>query len=196
LNTIGIVVVAALRKRGIVAARGDDHGHLAVNEVRGELRQPIVAALCPAIFDPDVATLDEARVLQATAKAGDEVCEGSGRGDAEEAHHRHRRLLRARRERPRHRAAEKANELTSPHFRTQAQTDNIVSAKTSTLIGLKRGIETTAAVHSQCRFRVQMHTLPRRSISVRFTPECVAKLLHERPITPNRAIIDSERAGL
>jgi hypothetical protein len=30
-------------------------------------------------------------------------------------------LLRPRRERPRRRAAEKANELTSPHFRTQAQ---------------------------------------------------------------------------
>jgi hypothetical protein len=116
LNTIGIVVVRRFgRKRGIVAARGDDHGHLAVNEVRGELRQPIVAALCPAILDRDVATLDEARVLQATAKAGDEVCEGSGRGDAEEAHHRHRRLLRACRERPTCRAAEQRDELAPFH---------------------------------------------------------------------------------
>jgi hypothetical protein len=31
------------------------------------------------------------------------------------------RLLRARRKRPRRRAAEKANEFTSPHIRTQAQ---------------------------------------------------------------------------
>ena len=35
--------------------------------------------------------------------------------------HRHGRLLCARRERPRRRAAEKANELTSPHMHTQAQ---------------------------------------------------------------------------
>jgi hypothetical protein len=35
---------------------------------------------------------------------------------------RHRRLLRPRHEWPCHRrAAEKANELTSPHFRTQGQ---------------------------------------------------------------------------
>ena len=41
---------------------------------------------------------------------------------AQESDHRHRRLLRARHERPSgRRAAEKANELTSPHIRTQAQ---------------------------------------------------------------------------
>jgi hypothetical protein len=40
----------------------------------------------------------------------------------EDPDHRHRWLLRARSERPgNRRAAEKANELTSPHIRTQAQ---------------------------------------------------------------------------
>jgi hypothetical protein len=83
------------------------------------LRQPLIAAFRPAIFDPDVATLDEALVLQATAKAGDEVREGSGGGAAEEAYQRHRRLLGPRGERPGDsRAAEKANELTSPHIRS------------------------------------------------------------------------------
>jgi hypothetical protein len=116
LNTIGIVVVAALAaSEGLSPPEVTITATWRLNEVRGELRQPIVAALCPAILDRDVATLDEARVLQATAKAGDEVCEGSGRGDAEEAHHRHRRLLRACRERPTCRAAEQRDELAPFH---------------------------------------------------------------------------------
>jgi hypothetical protein len=45
-------------------------------------------------------------------------------------------LLRARRERPCRRAAEKANELTSPHIRTQAQ-GSALYRQTGTLIGLK-----------------------------------------------------------
>jgi hypothetical protein len=40
------------------------------------------------------------------------------------------------------RATEKANELTSPHIRTQAQEASIVSAQTSTLTGDETGIET------------------------------------------------------
>jgi hypothetical protein len=84
------------------------------------------------------------------------MCEASKRRvgfrHVTELGHRHRRLLRGRRERPRrHRAAEKRNQLTSPHLRTQAQRDSIVSAKTSTLIGAEIGIKAIAAVHSQCR---------------------------------------------
>src|SRR4051812_18615335 len=63
--------------------------------------------------------------------------------------HRQRPLLCARRERPsRRRAAEKVNELTSPHFRTRGQRPVIVSAQTRKSIGLKLSIKTTAAVHS------------------------------------------------
>jgi len=43
--------------------------------------------------------------------------------------HRHGRLLCARREGPRGRAAEKANELTSPHIRTQAQGQHCIGSK-------------------------------------------------------------------
>ena len=61
------------------------------------------------------------------------------------------RLLRRRRERPRCRcAAEKANELTSPHIRTQAKGPALYR-QTSTLIGAETGIKTIAAVHSQRR---------------------------------------------
>jgi hypothetical protein len=69
----------------------------------------------------------------------------------QEANNWHHRLLRARRQRPRcRRTAEKANELTSPHIRTQFRGQH-GTAQMSTSIGLKPGINTIAAVHSQCR---------------------------------------------
>jgi hypothetical protein len=83
-----------------------------------------------------------------------------GRSCVEKPDLRHRWLLRAPRERPRNRrcAAEKRNELTSPHIRTQFRGQHCIglnqyfdSAQTSTLIVLKTGSKTIAAVHSQCR---------------------------------------------
>jgi hypothetical protein len=65
-------------------------------------------------------------------------------------------MLRPHRERPsRRRTAKKRDELTSPHICTQAQGNSIVSAQTSTLIGLKPGIKAIAAVHSQCHIWVK-----------------------------------------
>jgi hypothetical protein len=55
-------------------------------------------------------------------KRFDEMRGLSWRSCAHKSNHRHGHLLRLRRERPRgRRSAEKANELTSPHIRTQAQ---------------------------------------------------------------------------
>jgi hypothetical protein len=66
--------------------------------------------------------LDEACFLQALAEYTQKVRHRVRRSGVEKPDHRHRWLLRARRERPRGcGAAQKANELTSPHIRTQAQ---------------------------------------------------------------------------
>jgi len=60
-------------------------------------------------------------------------------------------LLRTRRERPYDcRAAEKRDELASPHIRSRAQETGLYRLK-RTLIGAETGIKTIAAVHSQCR---------------------------------------------
>ena len=64
-------------------------------------------------------------------------------------------LLRPRRDRPDRRAAEKANELTSPHFRTQGQRPALYRLK-RTLIGAETGSKTIAAVHIQCLLWVIM----------------------------------------
>jgi hypothetical protein len=56
-------------------------------------------------FDRDVLALDKACFLQALAERGHEVRHVSERPAVEKPHHRHRRLLRTRRERPRRRRA-------------------------------------------------------------------------------------------
>src|SRR6202011_776499 len=95
------------------------HPNFSTPQLGGQLRQPIRLIVGPAVFDGDVLTLDEARFLQSLAECTHAI--STERCRVEEPDHRHRRLLRARTERPRRGAAEKANEVTSPHIRTQAQ---------------------------------------------------------------------------
>ena len=76
-----------------------------------------VASLRPAIFDRDGAALDPAEFAQPLHKSGSPLAPGRRRARAQEPDSRQlRRLLRARRERPRgRRAAEQADELAPPH---------------------------------------------------------------------------------
>ena len=122
-KTIGIVVVAALAASAaaLPAGRGDN-GHATADEVGHERRQAIVLALQPVVLDRHVLALDVAGFVEAFTERSGKARGGLGRPAADEADHRHRRLLRARRERPRRRrAAEQRDELASPHIRTQAQ---------------------------------------------------------------------------
>jgi len=54
----------------------------------------------PAVFDADIAVLDVTGLSQTLAERGNDMSECHGRSAVEEPDHRHRRLLRARRERP------------------------------------------------------------------------------------------------
>ena len=152
---MGIVVVAAFAANTARSGRGD-HGDLSANQVGRQRRQPIHLTLRPAVFDRHVLALDIAGVFEALAECAQTVrVRVVSRCGVEESDQRHRRLLRPRHERPCHRrAAEKANELTSPHYPHPSSGDSIVSARTSTLIGAEIGIKTNAAVHSPCRLWV------------------------------------------
>jgi hypothetical protein len=79
---------------------------------------------CPPSVDLDVAALRPAKLSEFRPQRRDPglrfmVALGKGHQDADASHWLG--LLRACRERPSRCAAEKANELTSPHIRTQAQ---------------------------------------------------------------------------
>ena len=101
MKTMGIVVVAALAANAAMLHRGGDHGDLPANQIGRQRRQPIELILGPAVFDRHVLALDIAGVFEALTKSAQTLRVAVGRYGAEESDHRHRRLLRARRERPR-----------------------------------------------------------------------------------------------
>jgi hypothetical protein len=106
------------RRRG--AADRRDQSNLSADQIGRERRQPLVIALRPAVFDRDVAALDEAHPTEALVECGHDEVEVARAQTAEESNHRDGRLLRERRERPkkrRHgrRAADERDELTPPH---------------------------------------------------------------------------------
>src|SRR5262249_61179691 len=71
-----------------------------LNQIGCQCGQPFVLVFSEAIFNCDVLALDEACCLQTLAERSHAVPHVSERSTAEKPHHRLRRLLRTRRERP------------------------------------------------------------------------------------------------
>jgi len=81
---------------------------LATNQISRQHRETIVLMLRPAIFDHDVLALDVTGLIQSFPERSYQMWSLRKGPDAEKSDHRHRRLLRARRDRPRcRRAAER-----------------------------------------------------------------------------------------
>src|SRR5262249_53363019 len=119
------------KSRGLAPGRHDD-GDLPANQIGGERRQAAIVAACPAELDRYVFTLGEATLLQPATKRFEPVYGILRRARAQEADHRQRRLLRARRERPRDgRATEHRDELAALHSITS-------SARASSIGGTSR----------------------------------------------------------
>src|SRR5262249_22226302 len=97
-----------------------------------ERRHAIVLAFQPVVLDRHVLALDGAGFVEALAERSAKVRRDLWRSGTHEADHRHRRLLRVRRKRPRcRRAAEQRDELASFHSITS-------SARLSTEAGRSR----------------------------------------------------------
>ena len=93
-----------------------DHCHLTAYQIGCEVGQSIGLVLRPAIFDRQILALDVTTFADASLERGHKVCTVGRRRAAEEPDHRHRRLLCARRERPRGcRAANQQDEVASLH---------------------------------------------------------------------------------
>ena len=104
--------------RGGIAEGGDDR-HVAGHQLGCQGRQPVELTVRPAKLEGDVAVRDVAPLGEAFLKRGHRARALVAR--MEEADHRHRRLLRARRERPScRRAAEERDELASFHSITSS----------------------------------------------------------------------------
>src|SRR5262245_46884968 len=120
-NTIGTVVVTAL-------ATSADGVFPTTNQISDQDRQSVSSIFRRAIFDLDVLACNEACFPQALAERGRQMRGISERGTADESDHRHRRLLPARRERPRGRCtAEQRDELAALHSITSSASDSTLS---------------------------------------------------------------------
>src|SRR5215475_11258046 len=114
--------------------RGDvmrsDHRHLTAYQIGCEVGQSLDLVLRPAILDHDILALDVAGFTNPLPEGGQITCTIGKRRTAEETDHRHRRLLRARRERPCNcRASEESDEGAPLHSITS-------SARASSLSGM------------------------------------------------------------
>src|SRR5215471_15415215 len=100
-NTIGIVVVGFRSERCGSAGRGDDNAHTTMDQIVRQFRQSMVLTFRPTVLDRHIPALDKTGFTEASPKCGQPVCLFASERDAEKSNHRHRRLLRARHERPR-----------------------------------------------------------------------------------------------
>src|SRR5262245_22728243 len=96
------------------ASTGDNDIDLEPNKLGRDLCEPAGASIGPAILDREVATLYPTEFAQPLHKSGSPWSPGRGRGRAKKPDDRRlpRRLLRARRYRPRRQAADQRNEPT------------------------------------------------------------------------------------
>src|SRR5262249_12143753 len=102
-------------------ASRSDYGNLTMNKISRQHWQSIKLILGPAVFYRHVLAHDVASLLQALAECPQPFRNRIRRSRVEIPDHRHRRLLRARHERPRcRRAAEQRYELATPHSITSS----------------------------------------------------------------------------
>src|SRR5262249_15228110 len=93
------------------AAGRDDDGNTLANQIGRQTWQSVELVLGPAVFDRDVLAFGIACLLQSLQKSARSL---GRRHRAEKADYRHRRLLRAYRERPRRRCASKQRDELPP----------------------------------------------------------------------------------
>jgi hypothetical protein len=98
-----------------VAAGGVDDRDLAANQVGGQRGQPIVLIVRKALLERHRPSLDIAGRAEALADRRRQLRKSFGRSAVEEPDHRHRGLLRARRQRHRRRAADECDERAAPY---------------------------------------------------------------------------------
>src|SRR5215472_17273670 len=109
-----------------------DHCHLTAYQIGCEVGQSVVLVLRPAILNRHILALDVAGFTNALPEGGQKACTiGRRPRAAEQSYHRHRWLLRARRERPGRCASEQCDELPPSHSITS-------SASASSLSGIWR----------------------------------------------------------
>jgi len=106
----------------------DDHGRLQAHQIGGKAWQSIRLIVSPALLDDDIASFDEPFLAQPFAEFRHEVRKRRGERVAKKPDHRHRSLLRVRRNRPRSsRATEQRDEVPPFHSITSSARPSMVA---------------------------------------------------------------------
>src|SRR5262249_11376834 len=92
----------------------NNYRHLASNEFGRQLWQPIVLTLGPSIFDSHILALDITQFAEALSQGRRKMRARLWRTTVQKPDHRHHRLLRPRRERPRGCCAANQRDELSP----------------------------------------------------------------------------------
>jgi len=92
----------------------DDDIDFEPDEIVGKLGQPLRASLGPAVLDRKIAAFDPPQLAHSLHEGGSPLALRRRGTRAEQSDDRRLRLLRARRERPRGRAAKSQDELAPP----------------------------------------------------------------------------------
>src|SRR5262249_36197157 len=122
------------RQRGTAASGRGQYVHATLHQFGGHGWQPILFSFGPTVLNGDVLTLAIADLLESAPKCGQPCGEALWRSGTQIPDYRHR-LLRARHERQRHRAAEQRDELAPLHLRGHSMTS---SARASSVGGTSR----------------------------------------------------------
>src|SRR5262245_5034856 len=155
-------------ERGWCRTGTDDDGNAATDQIGRQFRQPLGFIVRPSVFDLYVAALKEADFTQAFAECREHRCAGLGRTSVEISDHRHWRLLRTCRDRPRRRrAAEQRDERAAPHVWMAPRKTRFES-----LSGFhKKATRATLGTHSfRISNRLAMRSGPRFEFPVMFPP--------------------------
>src|SRR5262249_30132077 len=132
------------------SACGHDQFHAASDQINCQCRQPVVLAFRPAIFDPQIAADEKASFAQSLAERGQQnILLKVSRSRTEITDGPWRRLLRARRERPRGRAAEQDDELSPPHV-SRATVWRSLSGWLAALSGYHGGVSQVLGADLKC----------------------------------------------
>jgi hypothetical protein len=102
------------------AARRHDDGGTTLNKIGDQIGQSFVLLVRPAIFDHDIAAIDEARFGESCTKRRRQMGARLCGAVMEESDHRQSRLLRSRRERPSGRAGEQGDQFAALHSMTSS----------------------------------------------------------------------------
>src|SRR5262249_47072956 len=107
-----------------ITADGNNDCNLPADEIGGQCSKPTVISLRPAVFDRHVAAFDKTGVIQSLSNDSDQECIGRPRTAAQDTDN-WKLLLRARRERPRRRAAKHSDEVAPFHSITSSARSRI-----------------------------------------------------------------------